>query len=694
MFLYGLCNACGSRAAVRCLGWALPSARGEDSFECCVLKLQALCSVAAVEKHAGEIDDCGGASRGSSRNASCIWQDREHSLEPWADTCGAQGGHAAPTSSCAWALGDDRDVPRPDRLCTGCLCFTRIWVPAPWQSRTQRPQPLGATQCHRVPAPEHSFPLGSPLLPPRAHPHCSRFLFKTRPAQSMPPSPQSSPFWAACRCPRGSSATVTSVGTAAWPRRHPAPPHHAGGRGGNHSVGQKLGKSLHEREGKRAEGGSKNFAACSSTLCQCPKGHRAPEPPMGASEIRRNVPAPRPRSDSEALQVAVVFLSWFSCDWAPCFVRREQAGAGTPGPHGISATMRGSNAHPHFFYYFIFSPTFSSLGFPLPQILFFRSCFISSLCTAQRSPTSRCTPGALPALPGCKLSTSCCFFLPKKSKKNEKKKPHTPKPQPGSLSWNLHLFIRLPAKHTAAQRRCSGLYAWRAPEALPEKQLFPCSLWWKQGFLLHFLLWRLGWEALGGRLSIAQPSAHHHVLPCSASSCPQQHPFIPKSEISLLRETSLGRDGRLGPIALRCCPHVPSCCCPWDVGVKLVGRPLAPHTFLGPYQGTEGATLGLIWQRLPGSPWGSPSVPWAAAKLAMKQHRTSSERLWQPHLEAISREGAISSHSFFPSRVLQQLWSCLGSKCSFLKPPRAKPHGARSLLGWWLTAHGPKVLEC
>lgn len=65
----------------------------------------------------------------------------------------------------------------------------------------------------------------------------------------------------------------------------------------------------------------------------------------------------------------------------------------------------------------------------------------------------------------------------------------------------------------------------------------------------------------------------------------------------------------------------------------------------------------------------------------MKQHGTSSKRLWQPHLEAISREGVISSHSFFPSRVLQQLWSCLGSKCSFLKPPRAKPHGARSLLG-------------
>lgn len=85
-----------------------------------------------------------------------------------------------------------------------------------------------------------------------------------------------------------------------------------------------------------------------------------------------------------------------------------------------------------FFYYFIFPPTFSSLGFPLPQILFFRSCFISSLCTAQCSPTSRCTPGALPALPGCKLSTSCCFFLPKKSKKNEKKKIHTP-PNPNQL---------------------------------------------------------------------------------------------------------------------------------------------------------------------------------------------------------------------------------------------------------------------
>lgn len=111
MFIYGPCNACGSCAAVCCLGWALPLAWGEDRLEWCVLKLQVLCSVGAVEMRVGEMDGCGGAhwsSWGSSISAACTWQDQECSLKLWADTCGARGGevmlHPAALVRGLWAM--------------------------------------------------------------------------------------------------------------------------------------------------------------------------------------------------------------------------------------------------------------------------------------------------------------------------------------------------------------------------------------------------------------------------------------------------------------------------------------------------------------------------------------------------------------------------------------------------------------
>lgn len=207
---------------------------------------------------------------------------------------------------------------------------------------------------------------------------------------------------------------------------------------------------------------------------------------------------------------------------------------------------------------------FSSFGFPLLQILFSRSCFISSLRAAQRSPTSCCTPGALPALPGCKLSTSFFFFLPKKSKKNEKTPPQKPN----------HLLLAEISISSLSSQQSTPLHSGGAQGFLPKRLQKFCQ---KSSFfhVAHdeskaFASLFVVMFGVGGSWGQAEHcSAHPHVLLCLLM--PTEAPFIPKSENSLFLEKSHGTGPNLEGMGGCCPPSIPCCCCPQDAPVMLVG---------------------------------------------------------------------------------------------------------------------------
>lgn len=254
-------------------------------------------------------------------------------------------------------------------------------------------------------------------------------------------------------------------------------------------------------------------------------------------------------------------------------MRREQAGAGTLGTRGILATVRGSNA-PSFFLFPISFLMFSSLGFPLPQILFSRSCFISSLRAAQCSPTSCCTPGALPALPGCKLSTSF-FFLPEKLKKNEKTPPQKPN----------HLLLADTSISLLSSQQSTSLHSGGAQGFLPKglqkfcqkSSFFHTAHDESKAFASLFVVM----FGVGGSWGQAEHSSALSPSPCAAVLCllmPTVAPFIPKSKVSLFLEKSQGRaqpwkgwEAEHYGTVLLLSQHIPSCCCPWDARVMLVG---------------------------------------------------------------------------------------------------------------------------
>lgn len=215
---------------------------------------------------------------------------------------------------------------------------------------------------------------------------------------------------------------------------------------------------------------------------------------------------------------------------------------------------------------------FSSLGFPLPQILFSRSCFISSLRAAQRSPTSCCTPGALPALPGCKLSTSF-FFLPEKSKKNEKTPPQKPN----------HLLLADTSISLLSSQQSTSLHSGGAQGFLPKglqkfcqkSSFFHTAHDESKAFASLFVVM----FGVGGSWGQAEhPSAHPHVLLSSASSCPQWHLSSLKVKFHFFLRNPRGRaqpwkgwEAEHYGTALLLSQHIPSCCCPWDARVMLVG---------------------------------------------------------------------------------------------------------------------------